>query len=140
MFSWKYTCLFVWAFYISIYNEHTFVPPFFFPLSLLYYYIYYTEKGNTLSRTLPFPPLPFPPPFLPLYTLLLYTLYIENILSRNFSRPFLTLYYTLIIYRMIHTLPAPFLPLYKVSTFYTAHFLTIIVWVKFAGKSFWKLY
>ena len=93
--------------------------PFLFLISIILYL--YTEMRNTLSRPYPFPPLSYPFLPFPLFTLLLYTLYIErNILSRNFyhfSRPFLTLYYTPIIYRRGNTLPAPFLPLYKVSTF-----------------------
>ena len=90
-------------------------PYLFFSLSIILYL--YTEM-----RTL-FPALYLSRTFLTLsfVTLLLYTLYIErNILSRNFlplSRPFPYFYYTPIIYRMIHTFPAPFLPLYKVNTF-----------------------
>ena len=77
---------------LYIYNEHTFIPPLFFSLSLLYYYILYLYKGTL-----------FPAPYLlsrhfltfPLFTLLLYTLYIErNTLSRNFFRPFPYFYYT----------------------------------------------
>ena len=104
------------AFYISIYNEHMFGRRYTYtslsrPYSFLSIILYlYTEKGNTLSRTF----LPFTTA--PLFTLLLYTLYIErNILSRNFyhfSRPFLTFYYTPIIYRRGNIFPAPFLPLY----------------------------
>ena len=84
-----------------------------FSFSIILYL--YTKREHS------FPHLTFPATFLPsiclpLYTLLLYTLYIErNILSRNFlpfSRPFLTLYYTLIIYREWYTLsPPPFYPL-----------------------------
>ena len=93
--------------------------PFLFLISIILLYLYTKMEHSfphiSLSRTF----LTFY--FVYLYTLLLYTLYIErNILSRNFyhfSRPFLTLYYTPIIYRRWNTFPAPFLSLYKVNTF-----------------------
>ena len=106
---WKYTFMFSYNNKRSIYlyNEHTFAPPFSFPY--LYYTIIYRNE-NTLSRTLPFPPLSYP--FF-VYSFIIYS-----------------------IYRRGNTFPAPFYPFYKVNTFSTAPFLTLIVWGKFAGKSF----
>ena len=117
---WKYTCLFAYKKYCSLYLYIMNIPlscPFStFSLSL-YYTISIYRNENTLSRTLPFPATFFPPP---LFTLLLYTLYIER---KHF--------------------PAPFYPSYKVNTFSTApfpYFLKCYLWEKFAGKSFLKLY
>ena len=107
---WKYTCLFVRAFYISIYNEHMFgrrytifAPPF---LSL-YYTISIYKRGtlfpaHSLPSHLSYPfrmfliysfiiyslyreEYTFPQLFPPFPILLLYSLYIEH-----FSRPFFT--------------------------------------------------
>ena len=105
----------------SIYNEHTFSRPF-SPYSFPYLYytiIYYIY----IQKRILFPALTFcPAPFLPFphVPFIIYTLYIErNILSATFYS-FPALSYTfiiLLIYRMIHTFPAPFLPFYKVNTF-----------------------
>ena len=99
----------------------------------------YTEKRNTLSRT-----------FLTLsacslYTLLLYTLYrYREYFSATFTTfPALSLpFIILLLYIEEETFsPPPFSPYicsYKVNTFSTAHFLTLIVWGKVCGKKFLK--
>ena len=101
-------CLYERSIYIM---NISFSRPFLFLISIILYL--YTKRKHS------FPHLPFPAPFLPfLYSFIIYTLYIErNILSRNFllfSRPFLTLYYTPIIYREWYTLfPPLFYPFIK---------------------------
>lgn len=143
---WKYTFLFVWAFYISIYNEHTFFPPFSF-LSIILYILYLYTKMEIL-----FPAHHFL--YAHLFTLsfiyLYYTLYIQGIRfpATFYSFPaFSFTFIILLIYRRGNTFPAPFSPLiytpYKVNTFSTATFFIFLkcyLCGKFAGKSFWKLY
>ena len=99
-------------FYISIYNEHAFAPPYSFPY--LYYTIIYYIREHSFPHILYL----CPAPFLPLYTLLLYTLYIEkNILSRNFL-PFPHSFIILLLYIIEEgTLSPPFFTPYKVNTF-----------------------
>ena len=128
---WKYTCLFAYKKYCSLYIMNISLsrpfPP--FPFSI----ILYLYKGNTLSRTYLLPRTFLT---LSLFTLLLYTLYIErNILSRNFlpfSRPFHS-FIILLIYREWYTLSRPFLPLYKVNTFTPP--LSLSFWNVTYGKS-----
>ena len=140
---WKYTFMFVWAFYISIYNKHMFerrytytifAPPFFFSFLSIILYLY------TKMRTL------FPAPYLSRHFLtftliysLLYTLYIErSILSRNFL-PLSHTFIILLIYIEWYTLCPPLFTPYKVNTFSTATFLTfLIVWEKVCGEKFLK--
>lgn len=117
-----------------------FPTPFSFPY--LYYILYLYTKVRTLFPATFFPATFFPRLCLPLYISIIYTLYIErNILSRH-SLPLSYTFIILLIYRRGNTLPAPFLPLYiysyKVNTFSTAHFLTLIVWEKVCGEKFLK--
>ena len=107
------------------------------PYSFLSIILYlYTEM-----RT-PFPHLTFPATFLPFpyvpYILFYYILYIQR--GAYFPATFypfpILLLYSYYIQKREH-FPRPFLPLYKVNAFYTAPFFTfLIVWEKFAGKSF----
>lgn len=113
-------------------------PPF-FPLSLLYYIRKHSFPHILYPLTTFFPHL-----CLPLYISIIYTLYIErSILSRNF----LPLSYTFIILLLYIEegtfYPPPFSPYiyiysYKVNTFSTAHFITLIVWGKVCGEKFLK--
>ena len=118
---WKYTFMFAYNNESSIYLYIMNIPLPLFHLSFPYLYytiIYYIYIRETLFPALTFCPAPL---FTFIYLYYIYTLYIErNILSRNFllfSRPFLTLYYTPIIYRRGNTFTAPFYPSYKVNTF-----------------------
>ena len=71
----KYTCLFSYKKYCSLYNEHFFAPPFFFSLSLLYYYILYTEKRTLFPAHFFIPPLSYP--FF-VYSFIIYSIYREE--------------------------------------------------------------
>ena len=132
---WKYTFMFVLVFYI----QWTYLCPTLFPPLFLISIILYKETLFP-AHSLPFPPLSFRT-FVYLY-ILLYTLYREEHTFPQLFTLFLYFYYTPIIYRRGNILPAPFLPLYiysyKVNTFSTAHFLTLIVWGKVCGEKFLK--
>ena len=123
------------------YTYTIFAPPLFFPI--IYYNMSIYRKENTLSRTLPFPPLSFRT-FVYLYTLLLYTLYTGKHSPATFSRPFLYFYYTPYIYIENDThFSRPFLPSYKVNTFtppLSLSFWNVTYGESLREKSFWKLY
>ena len=113
-----------------------FAPPFSL-LSLLYYI--YIQKRNTLSRTF----FTFCPA--PLFTFI-YLYYIYSIYRDEYTFPqLLPLSHTFIILLLYIEegtfYPPPFSPYiysYKVNTFSTAHFLTLIVWEKVCGEKFLK--
>ena len=107
------------------------------PISIILY-----KETLFPAHSLPFPPLSFRT-FVYLYISLLYILYIQRGTYFPATFPALSLpFIILLIYRRGYTFPAPFLPLYiypyKVNTFSTAHFLTLIVWGKVCGEKFLK--
>ena len=113
------------------------------PISIILLYTISIYKRGTLFPAhfftlLPFPPLSFRT-FVYLYYI--YSIYREEHSFPQLFTPFPYFYYTPIIYRRGNTLPAPFPPYiysYKVNTFSTAHFLTLIVWEKVCGEKFLK--
>ena len=135
---WKYTYLFAYKKYCSLYlyiMNISLSRPFLFLISI----ILYLYKGNTLSRTLPLAPhLSYLFLCLPLYYFIIYSIYREE---HTFPQ-LLPLSHTsiiLLLYIDKGTLfPPLFLPSYKVNTFTPPTFLTLIVWEKVCGEKFLK--
>ena len=139
-----YVCLQEKAFYISIYNEHMFgrrytytslSRPYSFSIIL---YLYTKEEYS-------FPHISYPFRMFLIYSFIIYSIYrYREYFSATFTTfPALSLpFIILLLYIEEETFsPPPFSPYicsYKVNTFSTAHFLTLIVWEKVCGEKFLK--
>ena len=142
---WKYTFMFVRAFYISIYNEHMFerrytytifAPPLSYPLL---YYIY-IQKEETLfpAHSLPFPPLSY---LFFVYSFIIYSIYREGIHFPATFYPFPHSFIILLLYIEEGTLCPPFFaPLIKWTPLHR-HFLYLfemLLMGKVCGEKFLK--